>query len=511
MTKPFAIDGKQPRDMSFFIHVDDWDTSNPQDQIFLPGKGTIWLPVTQLFNITDPAKENLNVFVLSTKRCYNGDTMREHLTRYLNYFEKFYDRDHELINAIAKIKCNIDLLPGYTQEQFKFDIDKLILCDGILMKALQMNEDNYTLSLDEKKYKNEKNPSLIYSDRHAKIILWMSLLMNMVIPLTTHFIYINKIPNANEFLLWIFDSILRLTDVDIENKFYETASSNVLRSSKKHERLWNRQDIRGKDPITHSLESVQNIILNIMPKYSYTKNIISFNYTSINKNVYYQVTGNEYEYDYINLSSSIRDSDHNSIMDKYESFTNKTNEGLFLANKVSAEDTLRKIELMFGPFYDDEVNYYIKRLEDENGNIINSFQKMLVFNLFYKYFGDPQSINNINKVGYAKLVIAASRLLKINNLIIMPYIVSSKIVRLQKKRSINKKEQLRLESASYFQQIRDKYRSEKIEQYILEVMATIVASKFQIIDFYDRDLDGQIREFSSDMIYDEIALYVTLI
>lgn len=286
MIRPFTVEGQQqPRDKStWFVPVDQWEPSDPMDQIFKPCKGAVWLPVTQFFGINDPTKDNLNLFVLSTKRCYNGDIMREHISKYLNYFEKYYDQDLELAMAVSKIKCNIDLIPGYTKEQFKYDIERLILSDSICMKAVLMNNDNYALHLDEKKYKNEKNPSLIYSDRHAKIILWMSLLMNMVIPLATHFIYINKIPNANEFLLWVFNSILNLTDVDIYNKFYETSSSNVNRSSKKHERLWNRQDIRGKDPVTHSLESVQNIILNIMPKYSYEKNIISFNYTSINKN-----------------------------------------------------------------------------------------------------------------------------------------------------------------------------------------------------------------------------------
>ena len=217
------------------------------------------------------------------------------------------------------------------------------------------------------------------------------------------------------------------------------------------------------------------------------------------------------EYDYVSLSSSIRDSDNNSVFDKYESFTTKTNEGLFLQNKTNCEDTLHKIELMYGPFSDDEINFYMSRLENESGNVINDFQKSLVFNLFYKYFGDPVSINNINKIGYIKLVIAASRLLKANNMIVMPYIISSKIVRLQHKKSINKKEQLKLEATPYFQAIRNKYRSEKIESYIVELMATIVASKFQIIDYDDPELDGQIREFTSDVIYDEIAMYVMLI
>ena len=102
----------------------------------------------------------------------------------------------------------------------------------------------------------------------------------------------------------------------------------------------------------------------------------------------------------------------------------KTNEGLYLINKTNCEDALHKIELMFGPFSDDEINFYMSRLENDSGNVINDFQKSLIFNLFYKYFGDPVSINNINKIGYVKLVIAASRLLKANNMIIMPYIIS---------------------------------------------------------------------------------------
>ena len=295
--KPFTTFGAPlPDNSGWFVPVDQWECTDERDKIFKPCKGSLKLPVTELFNITDPSKEHLDYFILSTKRCYNGDPVREHISKYMNYFEKFYDIDHELLFMIARIKLNIDLVPGYSAEQFKYEISKYILSDSICMKAVRMNFDNYTLTLDEKKYKNEKNPSLIYSDRHAKIILWMSLLMNMVIPLATHFIYINKIQNINEFLLWVFDSIIGMTDVDIYNKFYETSSSNVNRSSKKHERLWNKQDIRGKDTVTHSLESVQNIILNIMPKYTYDKNIISFNYTSINMNIHYQVTGIEFDY-----------------------------------------------------------------------------------------------------------------------------------------------------------------------------------------------------------------------
>lgn len=511
LSRPFTFGDEPPRDISsWFVPVDQWDPT-PEEQILKVGKGCVYYPVTSVFGITDPTKENLNYFIIGSKRCYNGDIMRTHMNRYINYFEKFYDLDHELLLMTAKIKCNIDLIPGYTQEQFRYDVDRMILSHSILTKAMQMNEDNYLLHLDDKKYKYEKNNALIYSDRHAKTIMWMSLLMNFVIPLAVHMIYVKNISNPNDFLMWMYEPILNLTSIDIINKLYETSSSNVNRSAKRNERLWAKQDIRGKDPVTHSIESDQTIILNIMPKYNYESNIISFNYTSINKNIALQVVGIRYEYDYIPLSSSIRDSDNNSVFDKYESYTTKTNEGLFLVNKVAAEDTMKKIELLYGPFSDEEINHYMDRLDDGTGNIMNDFQNTLVFNLFYKYFGDTVCINNINKIAYVKLVIAAKKLLEANNMIIMPYIISSKIIKLQRKKSINKKELTRLENAAYFQKIREKYNSEKIEAYILEIMATIVASKFQLIDFYDKELDGQIREFSTDTIYDEVSMYISMI
>ena len=78
---------------------------------------------------------------------------------------------------------------------------------------------------------------------------------------------------------------------------------------------------------------------------------------------------------------------------------------------------------MYGPFSDEEINYYMERLEENGGDtIINSFQRGLIFNLFYKYFGDPTSIKDINKVEYVKLMIAASKELSANNMIILPYI-----------------------------------------------------------------------------------------
>lgn len=498
-----------------FIPVDQWVPSE-EDRIFKTIKGALKLPVSQYYGIVEK-NESFDTFVLSTKRCYNGENMLMHMPLYLNYFEKFYDKDHELLMVLYKIKYLIDYQKDYTKEMFFADLNRYIMSETLMIKAHLMNNDNYSLNLDSKKYRNDKNPALQYSDRHAKILMWMSLIINMMIPLLTHFIYVNRINYVNQFLLEEYDYILSYIDktmgVDIYTKLYSTANSNVMKNSKDNAVLWEMQDIRSIDPTTHSIDSVNNILLNIIPKYEYNRNIIFLNYTSIRKSAKYQVTGIGYEFNYVSLSNSKRDIENNSEFDKFESYLVKQNESLYLQNKCQAEKTLEYIEYMYGPFDNDEIEYYEKRLLDENGEIINSFQKNLIFYLFYRYFGDPVSAYAINKQQYIKLIIAAKRKLMGYNLVVLPYIISSKVERLQTRKCINKKELLKLEGSKYYQQIKDKYKSEKIEKHILSIIATILASDFKIIDFEDKSIDGYRIKTESlpDLICEEVLMYVTLI
>lgn len=515
MIKPFYFGEKKEKINNDYVPVDEWVPSS-EDQLYVTTRGSLWLPVAQMYGIDiekSPDKQMLNAFILASKRCYNGQIMREHLPHYLNYFEKFYDKDKELLWCMCNCKITIDTTQSYTKDQFMSDLRRYILSPSICAKARMMNEDNYNLNLDSKHYKHDKNAALIYTDRHAKMLMWVSLMMNMCIPLITHYVYVYKVPDVNSFILHVFSSIFMMLPINMYNKLCETSITNIQKNSTRNEVLWNKQDIRGKNVMTHALESVNNIILNIMPKYNYTDNIIFFNYTSINKNTYYQVTGTQYEYTYVPLSSAIRDNDNNSIFDKYESYLTKTNEALLLQNRCACRETMKSIELMFGPFTQKEIDFYMLRLLDENGSVINDFQKGLVFNLFYKYFGDIQTINSINKIDYIKLIIAAKKLLLSNNMVVLPYIISGKLERFQNKKSINKREQLRLSKIPVYDVIKEKYKSEKIELYILSLIGTILASKFEIIEPNDPDLDGTVidKDKIPDLICEEVLTYVTMI
>ena len=164
---------------------------------------------------------------------------------------------------------------------------------------------------------------------------------------------------------------------------------------------------------------------------------------------------------------------------------------------------MKMIELAFGPFSEDEINFYINKLSKDGTFTINSFQEDLVFNLYYKYFGDTVSIKAINQKDYIKLIIAAKKLLESNGLIIMPYILSSKVKRLITRKSVNKKELSKL--------VLDKYKNPKIENQILSMIAGILSSEFEIIDFYDDELDGKTIETNIDLLLEEVLMYILLI
>ena len=297
--------------------------------------------------------------------------------------------------------------------------------------------------------------------RHGQIMMKMSVLMNMLIPLVCHFMYVRGITNSTEFLSAVADIIMDIYSknfgVDIYNKLFETAVSNVLRTAKKNQAIWLMQDIRNTNTTVHSMQSVQNVLINIMPKYRYDGNLVHLNYKSIIRNTGFQILDIEYEFSFINLSSSKRDEDMNSEFDKFESFLTKTDESLLLQNQVASDDAMDQIRIVYGPFEDEEINFYKHRLSDGCKCTVNSFQRDLVFNLFFKFFGDSNTINAINLDDYVTLIIAAKRILEACGMVLLPYIISSKVIRLASRKNVNKKELTKLESSPLWEKIKNKY------------------------------------------------------
>jgi hypothetical protein len=170
-----------------------------------------------------------------------------------------------------------------------------------------------------------------------------------------------------------------------------------------------------------------------------------------------------------------------------------------------------KIEKKWGPFDPGEIAFYKKELRNNNGEIINNFQRQLVFNIFYKYFGDTTSIKAINEEDYIKLIIAAKKMLKNSSMGFLPYIISGKVQKIVSRKSLNKKEIAEMESSQYYPLVQEKYRDDKIMNLILGTIATIITSNFTIIDYHDPEIHGKNIIVESRIIIQEILMYVLLI
>jgi len=184
---------------------------------------------------------------------------------------------------------------------------------------------------------------------------------------------------------------------------------------------------------------------------------------------------------------------------------------LYIQSKMNSLETMNTIDTLYGPYDQWMIDFYKERLKNEKGVIINSFQKQMIFNLFYKMFGDVESIYAINTNDYIKLMLAAKSMLKQSNMIILPYIISGKVDKIVGRKSVNKKELLKLQSSSYYDMIMKKYRDEKIVKSILSMIATILSSDFSIIDYTDRNLDGKHIEVVPEIVIEEVLMYTLLI
>lgn len=488
--------------------VDQWKPTE-DDIYFTNAKDIIIAPMASYYHIDDN-NSRINYFWIKPKKSYNSDLLRDHCCLYLNYFERYFDDEKEYFTNLAYMKFMIDCYPTYTINNFMSDICRYIIQPSILAKIERMVDYNYSLELS---YKSTNNPQLQYTDQHAKVFLKASLFMNLCIPLVTHFAYNRKVTDIDEFLLNVYDNILYLfNNVDIVSKLYETSISNVNRNAKNNAVIWAKQDIRGKDTITHSMGTVRNIILNIMPKYTFSQNMVSLNYTSIQKSNKYQVTDIQYEYSYVSLSSSKREGEDNaSDFDRFESNLTKADESRYLQVKYNYEYIMKTIEAEWGPFDEDEIMFYKKELRNNNGEIINNFQKQLVFNMFYKYFGDTTSINAINEDDYVKLIITARKMLKQSAMGFLPYIISGKVTKIISRKSLNKKEIAEMESSQYYPFVVDKYKNPKLLNQILGTIATIITSSFNIIDYHDRELNGKPINVETRIIIEETLMYILLI
>ena len=495
--------------------VDRW-VPNPEDIIFRGLRGKqIMAPLAKILTNDDEDMLMFDSFILSVKKCYSSEEKVDHFTQYLNYFEKYYDPDHELLAIYARMKFMIDTDDAglYTKQQFMADIKRDILFSTFARKVKAMNEDNFIIHIK----RNKKDGNVLqYSNRHLSALMEIGLFQIILIPLLTHYAYMKKIQNIDAYLMEFYEILIidMHPDIDILTKLSETANSRIIQDMSKNSGSWDKQYIRSKNKFTYNIEIVWAIISQIIPKAIYEMNILNLIYVSIEGNITNKIIRAKYEYSFNQLSSDRNegdDDDDNSEFDKFESHLSKKNEALLMHNQVNFHSTMKQIEERFGPFSKEEIEYYKVELSKGRKSPIVPHQKILVCYLFYKWFGDPSALGSIDLTSYIKLIIAAKRILAANNLHTMEAILSGKFVKVIKRVNMNKKELQKITSSSTYEAVAAIYHNEKITNLLIAMLATIVSSKFQIIDFENKENTGLPFVPQQELLNEEFLIYASLI
>lgn len=515
------------------VPIDDWMPQNEEEEVFSIVGNAIRCDECALLYGNEP-NSLMAFFMMSAKRGYNSKTQmkngkivvgfRNHCTQYLNYFEKFYDTEHELVGIYGQIKYCIDyLLDSYTEESFINDLRRFIIsydesANPKLHKNIkQLVKDNYMIHLS---YSNTKNPCLEYTDDHAEILMEISFIQNCIIPLIMHFVFVKNYDNVEikRLLLTCYDYIMqeikRVYNVDIIAKLYETTMTNVQKSVNSNKILWDMQDIRGRNPTSHSMNTIEDLIIQVFPKYTFNKNIVCFNYDAIGREVKYKVVDAPYEYQMASVSSSERDEDNNSEADKFEAHIAKIDESMVIQSNVNCRETMSAIKAEYGPFDEGEIVFYMHELSKDNKPVKNPFQFNLVMYPFFKEFKDIQAARMISNMDYVVCMLAIKKMLLSNGQSLLPFIIGGKVDRLVSRKTVNKKLMQRMMISENYPKVVAKYNNRKIqEDSVFKLISQIMSSKFSNIDYRNRQYNGVSIStyYCAEKLCEEVLQYILLI
>ena len=287
--------------------------------------------------------------------------------------------------------------------------------------------------------------------------------------------------------------------------------NGVMVNHKRNTKLWVKLEIAAVSVHEQAANILNNVIIQLFPKYTYIRNVVHFNHTSIEQTLGFKIVDGKYDYNFNRFNHDKRDDESSSDLDIFEAHMSKRNESLLLHNQVNYERVMDTIDNEFGPFDPEEIAYYQKELSRDAASPVNELQRELVSYLFLRYFGDPSALKSLTLTGYIKLIIASRKILCEKGLYTMAAIISGKVVKRVNRNSVNKKESTKIQSTPEYRKLIDRYKSEKTESYIMALLATILSSKFTCIDYHNKENTGAQIMSNSDVINDEFLRYVLMI
>lgn len=463
-------------------------------------KNEIEIPFDKLFKRSNISY--LNAFKLKHKRAYSN--MSDSIIMHNNMILK---------------KNNFSILPDYMKLKFEIDkgeltVDKfieklyqMIITPDIVRCIKEISEENYNLNLDEEsKNVTKRYEGLQFTDEHCKGLYCVSLGMKFIIPLVMHFAFSTKEKlNLPEFLMESYDELFnRMSDdTDLLSKLHESVYFRVAATRKSDQVFWNYFQILGYTVEQVSSMVFQKLIVDIVPKYEFTKNPISLNAVAIDNTIDYIIRVN-YPISFKPMTLIADDDDSISDFDRMSINAARTNESDIMINKMkiqSAIVTLIKQHNLI--ITDKEKEYYMKNMIS-----LNKLQKNLVSLFFAKNIG-------INTIDYCKydeylnLVLVMKKIMEQMGFTTINQIVIAQInSEITEKTTLNKKSLTKITESGRYRKLieskyKDTYKNILENNTIVMIIATILNNKFINNDIDSPDFGNEIM-INPDILSEEV-------
>lgn len=487
-----------------FIRVDEW-VPNPEDNKVLYDGKLVVIPFDKLFNKQD--NDALNTFIIK-KESYVKRL--PDLCHYINYFIKYYDYDNELLMAYFKLKFLIDNkastigLGAY----IKF-VYNILLSDSMVKKIIDLVEDNYYIDLTSDSGKTY-NESLEFTKEHAKVMMQISMAMKLMVPVMFHYMNTYGLIKHRQYIFRFYEGLFDLfggDEIDIYNKLWISIYSKVNVNHVRNRVIWEQREIFGTDPLTHMVDLLKDkIISETFFKYTFNKNIISFNYVVLDRQLRFFII-EPYKTNRIELSAK-KDVSGLSGIDKLEMNSTKLDESTVILSSINIKKTIKRIKKsMHVDITKEEIEFYKNNLK------ITKFQSQLVFYYYAKYFGGYRDMNLLNRTQYLKLLIILKKRLQYQKFVYLPQVLTANIENRLNSRTIrNDKFLTKIGSSSIYKSIvADKYSmldDLNKPDLIINLLSTILNTTFTFVDYEHPDMTGKVIEVDQDAVSDEFLNFL---
>ena len=485
------------------ILVDKWNPKK-EDKIVTYSGRVVIIPFDKIFNENNDA---LNTFIIK-KESYVKQL--DTITKYINYFIKFYDDDNELLMQYLKLryvignKSNKLGLSSFIKYMYS-----ILFTDTMKEKISKMVEDNYYIDISSKDTDRKYNESLEFTNEHAKILMQISISMKIMVPIMFHYLNMaGKIKNR-KLIYRFYDPLFVIfgDDCDIYNKLWIVVSSKVHVNYLKNKVIWQQREIFGVQEYTH-IDSLlkDKIISETIFKYRFDNNIINFTYVNMNKQLGYFLK-ERYDENRIELSTK-RDNSGLSGIDKLEINSSKIDESVVILSNSNINDTIKKLRKSTGiKISKDEIEYYKQNMN------ITTFQSQLVFYYFAKYFNGYRDLNMVNRTQYIKLLIILKKRLYFQEYVYLPEILTANIDGKLNSRTIrNDKFLTKIQTSDIYQSVMtNKYsilHDIGKDDLILKILSRMINTKFTVVNYDHPEQLGETIEVNQDIISEEFLNFL---